>query len=239
MKELLLKDHSVALSALLHLLPGILAGAVFYIAAYFLRQYEKPLVFAYYITTILVLLPLMTGILIWLGNGSIGKQNPLSIKEHAFYIGISLVWAVMVFALAGSFLSPILLEKLFYYLPEWITGIQIVPDESTYSKMTIRLAWVLTLILTSILAPLAEELYFRGFLLPRIGHIGIWAPVLSSILFALYHFWSPWLFLVRAIAIFPMVYFSWKTGNIYIALWTHILLNFVGDSLLTFSKAWL
>jgi uncharacterized protein len=238
MKELLLKEHSIALSTLLHLLPGILAGTVFYIAAYFLSQYEKPLVFAYHITTIIVLLPVLTGVLMWLGKDCVGKQNTLSLKEYVFYISISLVWAILVFAFTGQFLSGILHERVFFFIPEWVTRIQIIPDEATYSKKTVRLAWILTLILTSILAPLAEELYFRGFLLPRLGYIGVWAPVLSTVLFALYHFWSPWLLVVRVIAVFPMVYFSWATGNLYIALWTHILLNFVGDSLLTFPKAW-
>jgi AcrR family transcriptional regulator len=36
-----------------------------------------------------------------------------------------------------------------------------------------------------------EELYFRGYLLPRISRFGGWAPVINCCLFALYHFWQP------------------------------------------------
>ncbi|MCC5929131.1 MAG: CPBP family intramembrane metalloprotease [Cyclobacteriaceae bacterium] len=215
-----------------------MAGAVFFTAAYFLGQHNQPAVFAYHIETFLVILPVLIGIIYWLGADSISMQNTLPLKMHFFYIALSLGWAVLVFALAGQLLSNVLLEKVFFFLNDWMTNISLIPDETKYSKNVIKLAWILTLISTSILAPIAEEYYFRGLLLPRLGHFGFWAPVISTVLFSIYHFWSPWLLLVRVLAIFPMVFFSWKTGNIYIALWTHLLLNLVGDSILTIPKVW-
>ncbi|MFN6944269.1 MAG: lysostaphin resistance A-like protein [Cytophagaceae bacterium] len=238
MKDLLLKEHSITTSIILHLLPGLIAGAVFFVSASFLKQNGKPLVFAYHIETFFVLLPLLIGTLIWLGKESIGNQAHLTLKEYLIYISTGLIWAVLVFILVGQFFSDLLLKKVFFFLPEWLTNIQLIPEEATHSKKTIRIAWILTLVLTSILAPIAEEVYFRGFLLPKIRYLGIWAPILSTVLFALYHFWTPWLFIVRVIAVFPMIYFSWKTGNMYIALWAHLLLNLIGDSVLTIPKVW-
>ena len=38
--------------------------------------------------------------------------------------------------------------------------------------------------------PWVEELYFRGYLLPRISRYGAWAPLLGGLFFALYHGWQ-------------------------------------------------
>jgi len=46
--------------------------------------------------------------------------------------------------------------------------------------------------LNVILGPLVEELYFRGYLLPRLHRFGIWAPLINISLFAAYHLWKPW-----------------------------------------------
>jgi uncharacterized protein len=238
MKDLLLSKHSVPVSMAFHLVPGIIAASVFFLAAWWLNSKGKPLIFAYHIETVLVLIPLL-GIFIWLGGKDVYKYtNPLKFKEYLLYIGVSLFWAVLVFALLGNLLSDFILKTLFYWLPDWVTKINLIPDNSLFSPSTIKIAWFLTLITTSLATPLIEELYFRGLLMPKLSHLGIWVPVLSAVLFAVYHFWSPWLIPVRIIAIFPMIYFSWKTQNIYIAIWTHILLNLVGDSVLSAPQVW-
>ncbi|MEE9601175.1 MAG: CPBP family glutamic-type intramembrane protease [Thermoplasmata archaeon] len=40
-------------------------------------------------------------------------------------------------------------------------------------------------------APVVEEPYFRGNLLPRVSHLGRTAPFVSAVLFYAYHFWMP------------------------------------------------
>jgi len=45
-----------------------------------------------------------------------------------------------------------------------------------------------------------EEIYFRGFLLPRMGYAGRSAVPLHSLLFALYHLWMPWRIVALAVA---------------------------------------
>lgn len=40
-----------------------------------------------------------------------------------------------------------------------------------------------------------EELYFRGYLLPRISRFQWWAPLVSGLFFGLYHIWQPYGFL--------------------------------------------
>jgi uncharacterized protein len=49
-----------------------------------------------------------------------------------------------------------------------------------------------------------EELYFRGYLLPRLYRFGIWAPLINISLFSLYHYWTPWGVLSRIVMLLPM-----------------------------------
>jgi hypothetical protein len=75
---------------------------------------------------------------------------------------------------------------------------------------------------------LVEELYFRGYLLPRIPASRTWAPLVNVILFSLYHFFTPWQNALRIVALVPLVYaVSWKR-NIYLSIFTHCLLNTLG-----------
>jgi membrane protease YdiL (CAAX protease family) len=50
---------------------------------------------------------------------------------------------------------------------------------------------VLQVVSSGLVAPVVEELYFRGYLLPRIDRLGIWAPLIGALLFASQHVWTP------------------------------------------------
>jgi hypothetical protein len=77
------------------------------------------------------------------------------------------------------------------------------------------------------IAPIIEEVYFRGYLLPRLSRFGFWAPVIHSALFALFHFWTPWLVVARVLSFLPIAYaVQWKR-NIYIGMIAHVLGNSV------------
>ena len=72
-----------------------------------------------------------------------------------------------------------------------------------------------------IAGPVVEELYFRGYLLPRMPWSQGWTPLINALLFSLYHFFSPWQNITRIVAFIPLVYaVSWKR-NIYLSLFTH------------------
>ena len=75
------------------------------------------------------------------------------------------------------------------------------------------------------IGPVVEELYFRGFLLPRMEQLGRWAPLVNASLFSIYHFWSPWQLMARILGIGPMVYaVRWKR-NVYLGMAVHCSLN--------------
>ncbi len=91
---------------------------------------------------------------------------------------------------------------------------------------------VLHVLINGLVGPIVEELYFRGYLLPGIARYGGWAPVLNTILFALYHFWTPWQLLARFVGLLPLVYTVFRRRNIYLAMIVHCSLNTIGAILM-------
>jgi len=75
--------------------------------------------------------------------------------------------------------------------------------------------------LTGFTLPLIEELYFRGFLLPRIAHLRWRAPVLNTVLFSVYHFWAPWTVLSKIVFMFPAVWLVWRKRDIRLSIGMH------------------
>ena len=63
---------------------------------------------------------------------------------------------------------------------------------SDYSPWVLIPAAVLLVLINGIAGPIVEEMYFRGYLLPRLERFDKWAPLINLSLFSLYHFWAPW-----------------------------------------------
>jgi uncharacterized protein len=121
--------------------------------------------------------------------------------------------------------EPWLLANLFGWLPEWFISPIPMAGIADYSAS----AWFITLfaffLLNGVIGPVVEELYFRGFLLPRMERLGRWAPLVNTILFSLYHFWSPWQLIARILGIGPTVFAVWWKQNIYLGMAVHSALN--------------
>ena len=100
-----------------------------------------------------------------------------------------------------------------------------------YPRSVLVVTLLLVLALSGVVAPIVEELYFRGYLLPRLSRLGGWAPALNVALFALYHLWTPWQTATRIISVLPAAYVVQRTKNIYSYMWVHCLLNTVGTLL--------
>jgi uncharacterized protein len=221
-------QHTIPQSVVLHLWPGV-ATVLFYIFVGnpIADVLGFPSAFGFVLSTALILLPIELGTLAYLG---LRLQGRLSLEGIVLYrqppprrlaalVTALLAWSVIVAVLA----SP-LDAALRYGLFGW------VPDR--FVLRTDADAHILTLVfwiaVSGIAVPVVEELYFRGFLLPRLSRLGIWAPILEMALFALYHFWSPWLAITRFLVFLPTVYAVWRTGCVGIAIWVHCLSNSLG-----------
>jgi membrane protease YdiL (CAAX protease family) len=105
-------------------------------------------------------------------------------------------------------------------------------DFAQYSAAALLITWVVGLLVNGMAGPVVEELYFRGYLLPRIERLGAWAPVFNMVLFSLYHFFTPWANVGRIVALLPMVTATWWKRNIYLGVAVHVLWNIGGMLLL-------
>ena len=118
------------------------------------------------------------------------------------------------------------------YMPFWLnpsidpmnTDMDILsPNYSLKGNYTVLIIMSIALILNI----LAEEIYFRGWLLPKMQNLGKWSWVVNGFLFALYHTFQLWLFpmiFALSIATSLTVYFS---RSILPAFVTHIVANFL------------
>jgi membrane protease YdiL (CAAX protease family) len=75
--------------------------------------------------------------------------------------------------------------------------------------------------------PIVEEMYFRGYLLPRLAHLGLWAVVINAFLFALYHFTTPWGLVFRFLNALALAYSAYRKQNILPAIVVHFIANSV------------
>ncbi|MEV4129270.1 CPBP family intramembrane glutamic endopeptidase [Nocardia sp. NPDC049707] len=233
LSNLLLADrHCLPLSVALHLVPGALIVAVYlFIGEPFVNAIGYPGFLGWAIALCAVLIPVQVGLL-WLGrkrNGHFSLRGVLHYTDKPLAHGklvamvIPLIAWMMVLGTATAPLNTFFFENFFTWVPYANTG---GSGNNAYldgySRSITLTTLVICLPLTGISLPLIEELYFRGFLLPRIAHLGGWAPVVNTVLFALYHFWSPWVFVSRVIFTFPGFWFAWRKKDIRLSIGMHV-----------------
>jgi len=220
-----------------YFLPGLIPTALLVLFHTFLGE-RWPSMTILIIIDLLVTIPLML-YLLSRGTGTpfglqsvnmiFQSQNCVMFRTSLITMTFSLFWAIGVFIVLrpiGEFIQ----EALFAWVPPWFNPIL---DPQSPDKVMLKVTWFLLLIF-SIVMPLSEEIYFRGFLLPREKYKDWRAPFVNTVLFCAYHFWSPWLLPTRIVATFPMYYFVWKYRNISLAIIPHILLNLIGDVILIY-----
>ena len=225
------KQHTILQSLFFHLLPGGLITIVFVLLGPWLRQNHLPPLLALLFPIFVVLIPFELGWIIFLGyrtnqkfslDGIVLNRQPLPKKDYFLLVPLLLIGSILSFTL----LQPVdhaIMAAFFDWLPDWFQFSQINPAD--YSQPVLTTRFVLFLLLNGFTGPITEELYFRGYLLPRMEYLKGWAPLVNVLLFSLYHFFSPWQFLTRILAFFPLAWTVRRKNNIYLSMVTHCLLN--------------
>jgi membrane protease YdiL (CAAX protease family) len=227
---------SVWKTIVLHLFPGALITAFFFLTAPDLIRAGFPPIMSLYLAILLILIPFELGFLFYQGkklNGRYSLDGVVLFHERTpiwpmiFLIIGLFVWSGLVFSLLPK-LDTIITQTFFAWFPSWSFPVNLLGNSSQYSKAVLTVTIFAGFILNGIAGPIVEELYFRGYLLPRIPSLKGWAPLINVLLFSLYHFFSPWQNFTRILAFLPLIYaVAWKR-NIYVSMWTHCLLNTVG-----------
>lgn len=219
----------------LHLLPGIVVTLVFSgIAAWSTKQ-NLPTPLALLFTWVLAGIPFELGVLVYEGyrlnhrlslKGVISFQEPVKQRQFIWLVILLLLWALISITLLTP-LAELIRSTIFSWYPNHLLLTNFIQNINHYPKST----WWLVVIMSGLLnvvVPVVEELYFRGFLLPRLSALNKWAPFINVVLFSLYHFWLPWEFLTRIVALFPMSHAVWRNKNVFLSIWVHSLLNSFG-----------
>jgi uncharacterized protein len=234
--------HGVAKSAALHVAPGVVMLLFYVTTAPWFMAVGFPALFASLMTIPLILVPWMLGYLAWEGKRRTGRfrisaavfyRERLTARRYLAFGAPVVLWGALVFVLSEQLVAPTLVEGLRPWLPQWF----LEPadfDDLVAMPTGLLLAFLGSLILfAGVVAPLVEELYFRGHLLPAVDRYGPWAPVLTVALFTLYHFESPWENPARFLVVLPMAWVVWRTRSVRFGIVVHVLLNTISALALT------
>src|SRR3712207_5903326 len=172
-----------------------------------------PPTFAGSLAILFVLVPLEIGYLLYRGRrrngrlslaGVVRYRDPMPLWQFALFMPVLVFW----YFTASSLWRPVesALAGTFSWVPSWVTDLVPSGDPSTHYPAAILLTVVVFQVVCSgVIAPVVEEVYFRSYLLPRIERLGLWAPVIGTVLFAFQHLWTPLVNPGRVIGWLPVV----------------------------------
>ena len=221
-------DHTPAQTVLLHLAPGAAAFAAYVGLVPVARQLGLPPVAALATVGLLVIAPVQLGLL--QAQRRRRPDQPAVELRARLPLPRLLGWAGLEVALAGlAFLGTapftrLLQARVFAWWPDaWTVRLG---TEGGYSDTALLITAALLLVGTVLTAPVVEELYFRGYLLPRMPHqLGPWKLPAHVALFAAYHLWTPWMAPTRILAVLPLAYVALRTRDVRVGIVAHVLLN--------------
>ena len=221
---------------ILHLAPGILITLAYFGVGSLFAWWGLPQPLALLTTMLLVTLPLESGFLLyrgWKRNGSLSLEGVIRFREpisRRLLVVLTfslLAWAVV----ASTLMTPTdeaLRRSLFSWWPASLNPSDFVRQMDLYSPLVL---WAVALgsLVLNVIVPVVEELYFRGYLLPRMVQWGWLAPLSSVLLFSLYHFWIPWQNPSRFVALLPVILVVFQRKNVKLSILVHVLLNSLGS----------
>ena len=236
------EQHSLPATIAYHLLPGvpILAVAIAFVPI--ARAAGFPPIFALVIAILLAQLPIQLGHLLRLGwkrNGRLSLAGVVVYRhrlprwQYPLYALATLAWGAAV-TFAASPIDSALLKTVFGWVPTGFTATTASDAASyaTYSRTTLLITFGSLILINGVAAPVVEELYFRGYLMPRISRFGWKTPLLEDVLFTLYHIWQPWAYVTILLTMPVFIFPVFRKRNISIGIWAHTSLNIVGNTAL-------
>ena len=220
-------QHTPIPSIILHLFPGFMIGLVFFLLRGPIARLGYPSIMALMVSIALALIPLELGYLMIQGyrrnkrvslTGIVVYRVHIPFWNYLVYIPVLFIGIGLVFTILKP-LDQLLWRTVFFWIPQIESGLQ-----KGFSREILVRTYIMVALFGMILGPIVEELYFRGYLLPRMKYAGKFSPLIHSLLFSLYHVFTPWMFVTRTIGMIPLAY-AVKKKNLNISMIVHILIN--------------
>lgn len=233
------KQHSMTKSIFLHITPGLLVTGAFILFKLLLNSTGYPPLLAFLLAVFFIDIPFMFGVMLYEGRKLNGR---FSLKGVILY-NKKISWKVFSLIFIGAFIvlylvsmlsnqiSPFMTEHVFFWLPNWIF-IDNAAQYEAYTKNILVFVFTLHLLITGIILPWVEELYFRGYLMPRISRYGRWAPLIGAAFFGLYHVWQLFGFFGVFLLGAGLGYVVWWKKDIRLSISLHIVANAVARILI-------
>jgi membrane protease YdiL (CAAX protease family) len=214
----------------LHLVPGIIFAVFFWLLSWMLIRRGFTAYLALLIAVPACLAPIEIGVmLLWsvrfTGTRSLSKairyrRKGTMVEYIVLPLLLFLCWGVVSIALSP--IAPYLVPAWF---PAWATQGALINGLTSCPPIQRNITFVLAVLSSGFVAPVVEELYFRGFLLPRMEHWGWAAPIVNALLFAIYHFYFPENVLAIFVVFVPISYVVMVKKNWRIGLIVHSMAN--------------
>jgi len=225
-------QHSLMKSLLLHVAPGVLVTVVFLLLKPLLYSTGYPPLLAFLLAVLLIDIPFMLGVMLNEGKKLNGRfslegvvlyREKVSLKTFAWvFVGAFVVLYLLIMLSAP--VSSLMAEKVFSWMPEWIFLDEVTQYEG-YAKNALVPVFTLHLLITGIILPWVEELYFRGYLMPRISRYEIWTPLIGGLFFGLYHVWQLFGFVGVSLLGAGLGYVVWWVKDIRLSISLHVFAN--------------
>ena len=231
-------QHPLLTSIILHLLPGVVFLAFWFIVAPLVKRWGSPVAIAGSLAILFGQLPLVLGILLYQSRKQTGRfslrdviayRRPAPLWQYLIFVPLLCIWYFQASSIWTSLQNDLFTRVP--GLPRWLENPLLVIDQGPYSPLVTTITLGVALISSGMIAPIIEELYFRGFLLPRIDRLGAWAVLLNVTLFAFHHLWTPLVNPGRILAWLPIIFIVWRKQNIYLGLYVHLITNLIGNGL--------
>jgi uncharacterized protein len=221
-----LAHHSITASALLHIAPGAAAAGCYFALVPVARSVGLPSVAALAGSAIVAIMPIELSLLRHARRGdrpTIPWRRRLSARELGGWTSLTVGLAAAGFAVSAP-ISNLLEKSAFGWWPQ---SFKIdMGTSGGYSNSALGVTAGLVIAGSVITAPIVEELYFRGYLLPRMPTaFGRFSSLAHVTLFSLYHLWTPWLAPTRMLAVLPLTLAVARKKSIRIGVAAHVVIN--------------
>ena len=213
--------------------PTFVLSVVYFVLGHFIKM---PNLLLLCIIATFTIMPIELGIIINASKKETGKYSLASafVGQEKMPLWKIVIIALVLFGIAGLLsvtIAPLenllfsgLRSSLLNHLPigfDW-TNYEYI---KTFSKPVLVVTCIYYFVFNVFLGPIAEELFFRGYLTSHYNKQTAFTPILIAILFSLYHFWLPFNNVFRIMAFAPAAYVAYKKKNIYISIWFHCMCN--------------
>ncbi|GLX97312.1 CPBP family intramembrane glutamic endopeptidase [Herbidospora sp. NBRC 101105] len=186
----------------LHLFPGVLLLAFAALAGPLL---DRP-VHALLVGVLLIVVPVELGLVRYAFRHGLPR---IRVPRRAGRIFVISLAASLLGGAAVSWLEPLLRDAG--------AGWPMIPTApGDLDAVTVAL-WIAGPVLAG---PIAEEIYFRGWLQPRTPG----GPVVSCVLFAVYHLWQPYAWLTVFVVALPLAWARTR-GGVVVPILVHYTMN--------------